>query len=116
MKDVVYFQTLLKKYPDCFRNSRFILGNPWKDNLYGYLCPDGMRAFIAINNGGPTVEKAKLTLNSKWGFSEEGKWRILQRWPRSDKYFPREGAEVSGGSVSIKVEPWDILLLEAVRP
>ena len=45
------FIALLKAHPECFRNSRFILGNPWKDEPYGYCCTDGKRAFLAINNG-----------------------------------------------------------------
>ncbi len=38
------FIALLKARPECFRNSRFILGNPWKDEPYGYCCTDGKRA------------------------------------------------------------------------
>ena len=45
------FIALLKARPECFGNSRFILGNPWKNEPYGYCCSDGRRAFLAINNG-----------------------------------------------------------------
>jgi hypothetical protein len=105
---------LLRTYPDCFRNSRFILGNPWKDNLYGYLCANADRAFIALNNGGPTDAEAELKLTAEWGFTEDSRWRIFQRWPRSERHFPSEGEEVASGTVSLKMEPWDIVLHEIV--
>lgn len=112
--DLATFTALLRKYPECFRNSRFILGNPWKDNLYGYLCSNADRAFIALNNGGPTDAEAELKLSAEWGFPEDSEWQIFQRWPRSEKYFPSDGKKLSRGSVSLKMEPWDIVLLEIV--
>jgi len=112
--DLATFTALLRKYPECFRNSHFILGNPWKDNLYGYLCSNADRAFIALNNGGPIDAEAELKLSAEWGFPEDSEWQIFQRWPRSDKYFPSDGEEVASGTVSLRMEPWDIVLLEVV--
>ena len=34
--------------PKCFGNTRFILGNPQKDEPYGYCCIDGQRALLAF--------------------------------------------------------------------
>ena len=112
--DLATFTALLRKYPECFRHSRFILGNPWKDNLYGYLCSNADRAFIALNNGGPIDAEAELKLSAEWGFPEDSEWQIFQRWPRSEKYFPSDGEEAGSGTVSLKMEPWDIVLLEIV--
>ena len=112
--DLATFTALLRAYPECFRNSRFILGNPWKDNLYGYLCASADRAFIALNNGGPTDAEAELELTAEWGFAGDSRWRICQRWPRSERHFPSAGEEVASGTVSLKMEPWDIVLLEIV--
>jgi hypothetical protein len=114
VRDLATFTALLRKYPECFRNSRFILGNPWKDNLYGYLCSSADRAFIALNNGGPSDAEAELKLSAEWGLPQDNEWQIFQRWPRSEKYFPSDGEEVASGTVSLRMEPWDIVLLEVV--
>lgn len=37
------FIRLLRAQLRCFGNSRFILGNPWKQEPYGYCCADGRR-------------------------------------------------------------------------
>jgi len=91
-----------------------MLGNPCKDQLYGYLCSSADRAFIALNNGGPIDAEAELTLSAEWGFPQDSKWQIFQRWPRSEKYFPSKGEEVASRTVSLRMEPWDIVLLEVV--
>ena len=51
-RDLAGFMRLLRARPDCFRNSRPILGDPWKTEPYGYLCSDAQRAFVAVNNFG----------------------------------------------------------------
>ncbi len=112
--DLATFTALLREYPECFRNSRFILGNPWKDNLYGYLCSNAERAFIALNNGGPGAAEAELRLSAEWGLPADREWQVFQRWPRSEKHLPCSGERVANGSVSVRMEPWDIILLEAV--
>ena len=113
--DLATFTALLKEYPECFRNSRFILGNPWKDNLYGYLCASADRIFIALNNGGMNDAEAELELSTEWGFPVDSEWQVFQRWPRSEKYFPTDGEKAAGGTVSLKMKPWDIVLLEIAR-
>ena len=46
-KDLADLIGLVRARPGCFGNPRFILGNPWKDEPYGYCCTDGQRAFLA---------------------------------------------------------------------
>ena len=62
------FIGLLKAQPDCFRNSRCILGNPWKNEPYGYCCTVGQRAFLAINNSTWDFTSVALELSSAWGW------------------------------------------------
>ena len=75
------FIALLKAQPECFRNSRFILGNPWKDEPYGYCCTDGKRAFLAINNGVWHDSTLTLELNSAWGLPDGKRWDVYRWWP-----------------------------------
>ena len=76
------FIELVKARPACFANSRFIIGNPWKNEPYGYACPDGNRAFIAINNGVWHDSTIPLELNDQWGLPAHGKWDIYRWYPK----------------------------------
>ena len=46
-KQLADFLALLRSTAECFGNTRFILGNPQKDEPYGYCCIDGQRAMLA---------------------------------------------------------------------
>jgi hypothetical protein len=103
------FIALLKAQPDCFRNSRFILGNPWKDEPYGYCCTDGKRAFLAINNGVWKDSTLTLQLNSAWGLPDGQRWDLYRWWPN-----PAKLGDTHSSQVKIAVRPFDIVLLEVV--
>ena len=61
------FIDLLKAGTASFSRSRFIVGNPWKTEPYGYICSDGKRAFIALNNCTWQDVSLELQLNQAWG-------------------------------------------------
>ena len=103
------FIALLKARPECFRNSRFILGNPWKDEPYGYCCTDGKRAFLAINNGVWKDSTLTLELNSAWGLPEGKRWDVYRWWPDAAKLGGEHGAKAT-----LALRPMDIVLLEVV--
>jgi hypothetical protein len=73
---------LLRAQPRCFDNSRFILGNPWKDEASGYCCTDGRRAFLALNNSTWQDRTVPLELNSAWGLPDGGRWCLYRWFPR----------------------------------
>jgi hypothetical protein len=103
------FIALLKAQPDCFRNSRFILGNPWKDEPYGYCCTDGKRAFLAINNGVWKDSTLTLQLNSAWGLPDGQRWDVYRWWPN-----PAKLGDTHGPKTTLALRPFDIVLLEVV--
>lgn len=103
------FIALLKAQPESFRNSRFILGNPWKDEPYGYCCTDGKRAFLAINNGVWHDSTLTLELNSAWGLPDGKRWDVYRCWPGAAKL----GGE-HGSKATLALRPFDIVLLEVV--
>ena len=76
------FIALLKARPECFGNSRFILGNPWKNEPYGYCCSDGRRAFLAINNGVLRDSQIELKLGPAWGLPEGKRWDLYRWYPQ----------------------------------
>jgi hypothetical protein len=103
------FIALLKARPDCFRNPRFLFGNPWKNEPYGYCCTDGQRAFIAINNGVWRDNRFTLQLNSAWGLPDGRRWKLYRHWPE-----PAQLGGKLGPKTSITLRPFEIVLLEVV--
>jgi hypothetical protein len=103
------FIALLKAQPECFRNPRFILGNPWKEEPYGYCCTDGNRAFLAINNGVWHDSTLTLELNPTWGLPDKKRWDVYRWWPNAAKLGGEHGAKTT-----IALRPFDIVLLEVV--
>jgi len=105
-KQMEEFIGLLKARPECFGNPRFILGNPWKNEPYGYCCSDGKRAFVALNNYCWSDNNIKLELNSRWGLPDDRQWDIYRRYPHP--------AKLEGKRTSIVLRPFEVVLLEIV--
>ncbi|MFV2069396.1 MAG: hypothetical protein ACC645_20730, partial [Pirellulales bacterium] len=111
-KQMAEFIAILKAQPGCFGNSRFVLGNPSKDEPYGYCCTDGKRAFLAIHNCCWKDSVLQLELNSAWGLSDGQAWD-LYRW-HPDPARLRGNAEMFGRQASICLRPFEVVLLEVV--
>jgi ABC-type branched-subunit amino acid transport system substrate-binding protein len=106
------FIALLKERPSCFRNPRFILGNPWKNEPYGYCCTDSHRAFLAINNCTWSDQALRLELNSTWGLPEDRSWDIY-RWHPAPAKLVADGASF-GKTALLGIRPYEVTLLEVV--
>jgi hypothetical protein len=106
------FIALLKARPECFAKSRFILGNPWKNEPYGYCCSDGRRAFIAVNNGVWSDSSIELKLGPAWGLPEGKRWDLYRCYPNPAQL--RESAEGFASSAKLALRAMEIVLLEAV--
>jgi hypothetical protein len=106
------FIALLKERADCFRNPRFIVGNPWKNEPYGYACSNGKRAFIALNNCTWKDVSLTLELNPSWGLPPGGAFD-LYRWYPHPAQLTREGGGFSPPT-TLALRPFEIVLLEAV--
>ena len=111
-KQLADFIALLKARPECFGNPRFILGDLWKEEPYGYCCTDGKRAFIAVNNSTWSDISARLELNAKWGLPNEGQWAIYRWYPDPARLTEHGG--VFGQRATISLRPFQVVLLEIV--
>jgi hypothetical protein len=103
---------LLKAQPGCFRNSRFVLGDPWKDQPYGYCCTDGKRAFLALHNCCWKDSRLRLELNSAWGLLDGQAWDLYRWYPDPARLTGDEAR--FGGTASLTLRPFQIVLLEVV--
>ena len=106
------FIGLLKARPECFGNSRFILGNPWKHEPYGYCCSDGRRAFLAINNGVWRDTTVELSLGPAWGLPDGKRWDLYRRYPRPAQL--QQDEEGFSSSAKLPLRAMEIVLLEVV--
>ena len=106
------FIALVKQQPDCFRNSRWILGDPWKNETYGYSCTDGKRAFLAINNACWQDKTIALELGPAWGLPSGGAWDIYRYHPEPARLM--DGKPSFGASTAITLRAFDVVLLEVV--
>ena len=106
------FIALLKERPDCFGNPSFILGNPWKSEPYGYVCSNGQRAFLAINNCTWNNVALELQLNQAWGLRGEAGWDLYRWYPQPARL--HGDGESFAKTVPFSLNPFEVVLLEAV--
>ena len=98
--------------PTALVTPAFILGNPWKTEPYGYVCSNGKRAFIALNNCTWNDVGLKLQLNRVWGLAGEAAWD-LYRWYPDPAQLRGNGARFVK-VVPFSLRPFEVVLLEAV--
>ncbi|MDR3692195.1 MAG: hypothetical protein P4L46_22630 [Fimbriimonas sp.] len=109
---VATFIDLMKANPDCFRNSRPILGDPNKQEPYGYACSDGKRAFLCLDNA--TLEDRTITVNlgDAIGLPNRMNWD-LYRWYPSPAKLGTSGPAASR-TLSMEFRPYEVALVEVV--
>lgn len=104
------FIALLKAAPGCFANPRFILGNPWRDEPYGYCCTDGERTFLALNNccwKDSVVDVASIVSARSGPPLAHARSHDVYRW------HPKP-ARLTGDTTRIALRPFEVVLLEIV--
>ncbi len=106
------FLALLKAQPKCFANPVFILGDPLKNEPYGYSCSDKQRAFLAINNATWQDHMVKLELGKNFGLPDGKRWDLYRWYPRPARL--KGEKEVFGAEVVMAMRPFEVVLLEAV--
>lgn len=106
------FINLLKASPECFKNP-YAIGNPFKDNWWGYCCTNGRKAMIAIDNGSWDDQLVTLELNSLWGLPDNLEWDIYCWYPNHIKFKPTNNASF-GANETIMIRPFTAILLEVV--
>jgi len=106
------FINLLKASPECFRNPHPI-GNPFKDDWWGYCCSNGEKAMIAIDNGSWEDQLITLELNPLWGLPKDVDWDIYCWYPNHIK-FKSSNNYSFGAKEKIFIRPFTAILLEIV--
>jgi len=111
-RQMAEFIALLKARPECFRNPRFIVGDPRRDEPYGYCCSDGTRAFVALHNCSWNDNVITLRPNPDWGLPLGRRWDVYRWYPDPAKLVG--GEEAFHETAAIGLRPFDVVLLEVV--
>ncbi|MBT3375473.1 MAG: hypothetical protein HN742_11380 [Lentisphaerae bacterium] len=111
-KQIAEFIALLRARPDCFRNSRFVVGNPQRDEPYGYCCSDGTRALIALHNTSWEDTAVTLRLNPDWGLPPGREWDLHRWYPEPARLLPP--SEPFRETAVICLRPFQVVLVEVV--
>lgn len=97
------FWHLLRTSPECFAKPRWILGDPWKNEPYGYLCTDGERSFVGVHNA--SWDYLRLTPR-ELGLPEKSSAEYVCWFPQP----VRRGCP--SGDVLIELAPFEVVLFE----
>jgi hypothetical protein len=106
------FIALLRARPECFRNPRFVVGNPQRDEPYGYCCTDGQRAVIALHNCSWRDNSLTLQLKPEWGLPAGQAWDIYRWYPEPAQLGGAEPAFRETAVIALR--PFEVVLLEIV--
>jgi hypothetical protein len=120
-EDVEFLQRidkLVKGNESCFLRRRNILGDPWKNEVYGYANVRGEHGFLFINNVHFAARKATLTLGPEIGLeaSPGTPMEIFSHFPDQTRIAKEDGKRFQAGdTVDVWLRPFEVLMLE-VRP
>ncbi len=109
LRDMGAFLRLLRDYPDCFAQPHLILGDPWRNEPYGYACSDGRRAFVAVNNFGWRDYAMAFDTPTTFGLAAGAGFRVYRHYPAP--------ARLSGADSRTPVDclrPFAVALYEVV--
>jgi hypothetical protein len=105
--------SIVRARPECFANPRFIIGDPSRDEPYGYSCSDGRRALLAIHNASWKDAAIPLALGPAWGLPAGRRWDLYRRHPDPARLVAST-RDFGEGGARLALRPFDIVLLEAV--
>ncbi len=107
--------SLVKKNEALFLRRRNVLGDPWKNEVYGYANFRGSHGFLFINNVYFASRKAKFSLGPDIGLQARAntKIRMCSHFPDRKRLARHDSSEFKTGDlVEIWVRPFEILMLE----
>jgi hypothetical protein len=110
---------LAKQNAPLFLRRRNILGDPWKNEVYGYANARGARGFLFINNVHFASRPAELHLGPTLGLDAAPATpvEIVSHFPDRKRIVPAEGGNFQIGDVAkVWLRPFEVLMLEVAPP
>ena len=112
---LVAMDSLVKKNESLFLRRRNILGDPWKNEVYGYANVHGARGFLFINNVHFEARKAELRLGPEIGLDTPSgaSLEIVSHFPDKKRIDKEDGSAFrAGDTAEVWVRPFEVLMLE----
>ena len=96
---LVEIDSLVKKNESLFLRRRNILGDPWKNEVYGYANVQGSRGFLFINNVHFAARKAQLRLGPEIGLEASAgtSLEIVSHFPKKKHIEKEDGSGFQAG-------------------
>ncbi|MFN8006666.1 MAG: hypothetical protein U0V70_06545 [Terriglobia bacterium] len=110
-------QTLSRKNEPVFLQRRINLGDPWKNEVYGYAYFLRSHGFVFLNNAAYVARKARIPLDSSLGLKENsGRPLSLHTYfPERRKITQPDGSPYrTGETAEIWLRPFEILMVEVL--
>ena len=111
-KQFADFATVLRARPDCFAAARPILGDPWREEVYGSACGNGRRGLLAVNNCTWADQAVTLQLNAAWGLCDGARYAVYRLHPQPGRLADQH-AEFTG-TATVWLRPFEVAFYEVV--
>lgn len=108
-------EALVKGNEPAFLRRRNILGDPWKNELYGYANVSDTRGFFFINNVHFAARKAELVLGPEIGLEASAgtQMEVFSHFPDERRLSKPDGGRYwIGETLPVWVRPFEVLMLE----
>jgi hypothetical protein len=108
---------IAKKYEQLLLHRKKILGDPWRNDVYGYAYGEGSRALLFANNIHFASRPAKMRLDSSLGLeSMPGTpLSIISHFPQQTRLMRPDGAPFKiGDALEVSLRPFESLMLEVM--
>ena len=108
---LAWISSIAKKNQSLFLKRHNILGDPWKNEVYGYAYFLGDRGFIFINNAHFASRKVSLLLDSTIGMEAgtDTLVHVISHFPEKSLLTPNARF---GDIIEINLRPFEVLMLE----
>lgn len=107
--------SLVKQNTALFTHRRNILGDPWKNEVYGYSNAKGTRGILFLNNAHFASRPAELQLGPAQGFDSPvgTPVEIISVFPERRRLAPDGGGSFKiGDRLNVWLRPFEVLMLE----
>jgi hypothetical protein len=113
MPTFVHLTRLLKRSPDCFLNTKALLGSPWKEEPYGYLGSNGQKSFLTVNNPTWVDQLINIELGPEIGLESGKEWEVYMHFPVISRVAAgTKKTWRTGERLSWYQSPFEVVLLE----
>jgi hypothetical protein len=107
--------TLAKQNDSLFLHRRKILGDPFRNEVYGYAHCQGARGFLFLNNAHFAARRAEVCLDAGIGLQAKPgtALQVVSHFPERARLLRPDGARFKAGdTLGVWLRPFEVLMLE----